>query len=79
MTLFKKQNFTWNYRILEKTYEMTSIQKEDYIKSMKNIFGNDYNPSLEPDIIYEIIEVYYDTNDNITAWSESSIVPWRKF
>lgn len=78
MTLFKKKNFTWNYRILEKTYDMTETQKEDYIKSMKNIFGNKYSPSLEPDIIYEIIEVYYDKDSNIAAWSESSITPWRK-
>lgn len=81
MTLFKNKlnrTLTWNYRIKEKIYTMNEEQEENYINSMKKIFGDDYNPNLEPDIFYEVIEVYYDDNNKIIAWSECSLTPWRK-
>ena len=82
MTLFKKFEDTtinWNYRIKEKIYKMDSESLDDYIKSMKNIFGEEYQPNLEPEVIYEIVEVYYNNEGKIVAWSDCSIVPWRKY
>lgn len=81
MSLFKNKkriDSFWNYRIKEKIYEMDDKTKENYITSMKNIFGDKYEPNLEPDIFYEIIEVYYDEKGKIIAWSEDSIAPWRR-
>ena len=80
MTLCKKEKLlAWNYRIKERVYEMDEESLETYIKAMKRIFGEDYNPNLEPEITYEVIEVYYDENGNISAWSQDSMTPWRNF
>ena len=85
MTLFKWKrtvndisNFYWNYRIKEKTYTMDKESQIKYNESMKKVFGDDYELELEPEIYYEIVEVYYGENDEIIAWSDLSISPWRK-
>lgn len=79
MSLLKKKiNLTWNYRIRERIYPMDKEEQEDYIKSMKSIFGDDYESNLEPDIFYDVVEVYYGENNTIISWTDG-IAPWRKF
>lgn len=72
---------SWNYRVRETTYVMPDDQRESYIKSMKEILGEDYKVKEEDfiDTYYDIIEVYYDDKNNIVAWSDDSQAPWRKY
>lgn len=72
----KFHNGYWNYRFKETIYEMDENTKLQYIANMRKILGPDYKIDNTQEIFYELIEVYYDEDGNIIAWSDNPAQIW---
>lgn len=70
------KNGSWNYRFLESEYIMDEATKLQHTADMRKLFGPDYVVDTNSQIFYELIEVYYDENNKIIAWSDSPVSVW---
>lgn len=67
----------WNFRFLEKTISFTEEEKEKYMTVYKATFDEDIEQiELEDEVEYELVEVYYDKNDEIIAWTSEATQIW---
>lgn len=69
----------WNFRFLEKTIGFTEEEKAKYMTVYKETFCGEDTEQVDLDLEeteYELVEVYYDKNDEIIAWTSEATQIW---
>lgn len=65
----------WNYRFLEHTVTYTEEEKEHFKKVYHDMFATTADHDvLSDETYYDFIEVYYDGEGKIFAWSDAQTV-----